>query len=269
MSVSSCSKDYFFKIEDKSNIDLQTMYDIAESKTYTDYLIASYIFMDRINNLDSTKRGHIEIYGKDTIYENINIISFKEVVELHDRLIEEYPVLKNVDEADLLQIQVIALSNNSTLKVVASNYKLSTIRTKSSNNDCYSFQWVENNADPYNSDYPSLYHYNDDGNSYELIPCTTIGLAMNAACIWSRNHEEAKTGGWGWTNSGMMIYDIKSTPSTMRMITVYGTPRPELDFYVHPDGNLFPTEDDLINWNNHTSGLFHMIVNYNHELSVW
>lgn len=277
LATTSCSKDDFFRIDDTPCVDLQTKYAIAGSDIYIDYQIACFAFADELSKIDSTKRSRVLILNNDTVYENVYVISFSKVCELHDSLLNVYPVLKDADEVDLIQILNIALNNNSTLRdLVPKSVVNSNCRTKSYNGSSYALQWLEGSSFRNYSgtlwNGKGLAEQNSQGTwvwTFEAIPCSSIGDAMELACIWSINHGEVEVGGWGWTDgSGMMTYCHQATASQSPVLHAAGTPRPELDFHVHPSGNLIPSDSDLIAWSK-SPDLFHLIINYAHEMVIW
>lgn len=275
LTSSCCSKDEFFGIEDTPCIDKQVMYEIALSDLYIDYQKACFSFADELSKIDSTKRGHVEIIGTDTIYENVNFISFENLQILLDSLLKMYPVLMDADQADLKEIQKIALSKNHALREMAS---MSTVyyneKTKGYSYTNTAIEWIESlsvEGNPTNgSTYNSIQWYSGHYYTYELIPCVTVGDAMNLAVIWSRNHENAIIGGLGWSDSGLMMFCEQSTEIyTMLIPASSGNPQPLMDFILHPSGSLYPTESDLTWWCSSPEVTTHYIISPNYEFSVW
>ena len=283
ITVSSCSKDEFFGIEDVSCIDSQRMHEIAESDLYIDYQKACFSMVDELSKIDSTKRGRVVITDGDTLYENVHFISFENVNILFDSLVQTYPELKNADQADLKDIQAIALSQNSVLrKMYPLNGRNYQKRTRGGI-DNYGYmnqaiEWIHSLPGIRNRDHGST--YTDAGPytigesiyylTFEIIPCVTVGDAMNLAIIWSNNHEGVEVGGYGWSDSGVMIYNEQATPEYEGMIYASsGNPQPLMDFHIHPNGWLYPSDNDLEWWSGSPEVTIHYIISPNYEFSVW
>lgn len=286
LTTTSCSKDEFFKIEDTPCIDSQTIYEIATSELYVDYQKARFAFFNEISNIDSTKIGHIRIIDGDTIFESGYTFSFGIIYELHDSLMKEYPELKDADQVDLALIQDVAISNNSALKEMAPKSVISSLnKTKASYADNLALQWCENNAHNLNGSMwvarasgEGWLVPTDEGNVpapnrlyFECIHCVTIDIAMELACIWSQNHGEEEVGGLGWNdNSAVMLYcENLSTTGWAAFYPAWATnPLPDLDFHVHPSGDLNPSTLDAQAWL-HMPWIPHYIISYNHEMQMW
>lgn len=286
LATTGCSKDEFFKIEDAPCVDSQTMYEIATSELYIDYQKAFYSMVNELSKIDSTKRGRVVITDGDTIYENVHIYSFEHVYVLFDSLLNKYPELNDADYADLKEIQAIALSNSQLLRETAPKSTANYIKKSKGDNYGYTnkaIEWIQNLPLVGNNTSGSTYYGfgQIEGIIYtfELIPCVTVGDAMNLAVIWSRNHEEVEVGGFGWSDSGMMMY-CENAPECE--CNEYGivcqspflpasssTPLPLMDFHIHPKGWLFPSSGDFTWWSTSPEVTIHYIISPNYEIAVW
>lgn len=275
--VSSCSKDEFFRIEDTPSIDLQTMNDIAESQLYIDYQKAYFTLAQELSNIDSTNIGRVVISDGDTLFENVRYISFGGMIELYDSLLKVYPELKEVDEADLMQIQKIALSKNLTLLEMVPQSKITKGYKTKGSTDKKAFIWCENNTTSLGiGNFCSFACENEDWQGlpstlqFLASPLPSIGLAYEQAILWSEGNDGCETGGFGWDDdSGVTMICEETTSGWTPMPRAWGSPIPYSTFHVHPSNDLEPSiEYDLPMWAN--SGLrYHFIVGYNREVSAW
>lgn len=282
-----CTKDEFFRINDATCINMQTIHEIATSELYVDYQKARYSFINSICNVDSTKIGHIQIIDGDTIFEGGCTISYSLMYELHDSLVKKYPELIGADQADLILIEEIALSNNYALKEIATKSAVSPLfKTRANSYGDTALQWCENNAS--NAGGPLwisrtkiegwLFPTEEGGYEpapnnliYQCVYCTSIDHAMEQACIWSVSSGEKEVGGLGWNdNSGVMIYCINGSAEgwTVFYPAWTKTPLPDMDFHVHPSGDLYPSTFDAQTWL-HMPWIPHYIINYEHEMQIW
>ena len=129
ITVSSCSKDEFFGLENSEYLDNSLKTEIAMSQEFADYSIACYNYMQEISQSVDTTDMEIQgvVNGKPIYYK---IGSNETVKALYDALIKAYPELANADKLDIDEIQNIALSKNKALRGLAKSTRIASLQSE-------------------------------------------------------------------------------------------------------------------------------------------
>ena len=242
--AASCTSEEFFGIEeDNEGVDYSLLKSIALSKEYVEYQKQSFLTLNKIHSIDSTKKVLVDYYEGKSIYAYEEIVSIEPLFEAYQKLIDLYPEYENTNVEEKQQISRLSICYNNSLRRMSEKYQFSTLHTKSCSPESLAYQYAQaSDAIPVNS---YIWRVENVANWYGDDFYANI---INAALCRSENGREI--GGMFFSDfSGLLNEDFNATPIKM---TLYYDERisfqPIADFHVHPNGNLDTSLDDIISW---------------------
>lgn len=245
----SCTSDAFFGLEeDYEGVNYSTLKEIAQSKEYVEFQKQSLLSAELMKNIDTTQVIIAGDFEGKPIYAVGGVVSIASYIEAWENLKELYPEYENTTDEEKNQIFNLALMNNKELRQIAKRcVPLVEKRTKGLNEGSYAVQYALSGGAELRSDanggewsVGSVTWYTRDDFS------TVLSMAL------SGSESSGKEMGGYFCSDGSSILNDDPSATSEQMNFVYfsgaGMCTPIMDFHIHPNNNLNPSEADLNAW---------------------